>query len=484
MRGQMTRLIVGPFNRVEGDLDVRLEIADGRVREAFVSSGLYRGYEQILEGRPALDALTIVPRICGICSVSQSMAAVAALRSAAGIEAPDNGRYAAALVHAAENLADHLTHSFVFFLPDFARDAYSGHPWHEAAVAAYAAGRGHRAAAVLRLRARLLHVIGLLAGKWPHSLALQVGGTTVPVDAGAKARLLGVLADVRRGLEETVFGAPLERIAGLSDADALAAWAAEAPPTSSDLRFLLMLCDGARLCDLGRCDDAFLSVGAYDVPDGPLCADGLWDGTTRPLPLEALREDVSHAWLSGPPHHPRDGHTIPDPEAADGYTFCKAPRLGGLPAQVGALARQVVDGQPLMRDLVVRHGSTAATRVLARFVEIARLVPAMERWARALKPTQPFMAPTPVLRTGAGVGLVEAARGSLGHWMEIEDGRIRRWQIVAPTTWNFSPRDAAGLPGPLERALVGTPVTDGETVPVAVQHVVRSFDPCMACTVH
>ncbi|HNE02805.1 MAG TPA: nickel-dependent hydrogenase large subunit, partial [Plasticicumulans sp.] len=85
---------------------------------------------------------------------------------------------------------------------------------------------------------------------------------------------------------------------------------------------------------------------------------------------------------------------------------------------------------------------------------------------------------------GSGIGLIEAARGSLGHWLGIDGGRIRHYQIIAPTTWNFSPRSADGVPGPLEQALIGTAVEPGETVPLAVQHVVRSFDPCMSCTVH
>jgi Ni,Fe-hydrogenase I large subunit len=83
-----------------------------------------------------------------------------------------------------------------------------------------------------------------------------------------------------------------------------------------------------------------------------------------------------------------------------------------------------------------------------------------------------------------GVGLVEAARGSLGHWLSVESGRLSHYQIIAPTTWNFSPRDAAGFPGPLEEALVGAAVAPGEDFPLTVQHIVRSFDPCLSCTVH
>ena len=87
----MTRLILGPFNRVEGDLEVTLDIDAGRVREARVNAPMYRGFEQLLNGRDPMDALTIVPRICGICSVSQSVAAAQALADACGVVAPANG---------------------------------------------------------------------------------------------------------------------------------------------------------------------------------------------------------------------------------------------------------------------------------------------------------------------------------------------------------------------------------------------------------
>ena len=63
-------------------------------------------------------------------------------------------------------------------------------------------------------------------------------------------------------------------------------------------------------------------------------------------------------------------------------------------------------------------------------------------------------------------------------------GKIRNYQIIAPTTWNFSPRDSQSIPGALEKALEGAPVLEGEKEPVSVQHIVRSFDPCMVCTVH
>ena len=69
----MSRIVAGPFNRVEGDLEVSLDIENGIIERAEVTTTLYRGFEQILSGRPGLDALVIAPRICGICSVSQSI---------------------------------------------------------------------------------------------------------------------------------------------------------------------------------------------------------------------------------------------------------------------------------------------------------------------------------------------------------------------------------------------------------------------------
>jgi hydrogenase large subunit len=124
-------------------------------------------------------------------------------------------------------------------------------------------------------------------------------------------------------------------------------------------------------------------------------------------------------------------------------------------------------------------------RVIARMLEIACMVPVMEEWVRRIRLGETFCQAVTGLEDGSGIGLVEAARGSLGHWMEVRQGRIYNYQIIAPTTWNFSPRDAAGKPGALEQALVGVQVEENnEGAPVAVQHVVRSFDPCMVCTVH
>ncbi|GEJ55288.1 nickel-dependent hydrogenase large subunit [Anaeromyxobacter diazotrophicus] len=480
----MKRVVVGPFNRVEGDLEVTLDVEGGAVRAARVCSPMYRGFEQLLAGKTPLDALTIVPRVCGICSVAQSAAAARALASAMGLEAPANGRLASDLVRAAESAADHLTHFYLFFMPDFAREAYARRPWFDAVQARFQAVRGSAAAEALEARARLLDLMGLLAGKWPHTLALQPGGTSRAVLPHEKLQLLLTLRAFRAFLERTLYGDALERVAALDDAAALAAWRDARPAGASDFAAFLRVADDLGLERYGRAHDAFMSVGAYGPDGAPWLAPGVYDGALHPLDPASIDEDVSHAWLADDvPRHPAQGVTRPAPDKPGAYTWCKAPRLGGRVVEVGALARQVVAGHPLARDLVARGGGNVLSRVAGRLLELARLVPEMERWVAALAPGEPFCADGALPDEASGVGLVEAARGGLGHWLEVRGGRIHGYQIIAPTTWNFSPRDAGGQPGPLEQALTGLPVGDGEAA-VLVQHVVRSFDPCMVCTVH
>ena len=485
----MSRLVVGPFNRVEGDLEVTLDIADGLVQAARVASPLYRGFEQMLQGKEPFDALVYVPRICGICSVAQSAAAAQALAAAMGIEPPENGRLAANLIQATENVADHLTHFYLFFMPDFAHEAYAGAPWWPQTAARFRAVSGTATNDFLPARARWMGLLGLLAGKWPHTLSLQPGGSTRALGAAERVRLLRLLREFRHFLETVAFGDSLEAFAALSTADELAAWAQTR--AASDVGRFLQLAQALDLRTLGCAGVALMSFGAYENAGaaGRWWPAGVWAGGPALLDPHGITEDVSHAWYAEAERAfaPAVGATVPVAEKAGAYSWCKAPRLGGEVVETGAWARQVIAGHPLARDLAARNGVCGGgveARVVARLLEVARLLPAMERWAEALRPGEPFLVEGELPADGAGVGLIEAARGALGHWLSLRRGRIRNYQIVAPTTWNFSPRDAAGRPGALERALVGIPCAAEEIAPPAVQHVVRSFDPCMVCTVH
>jgi hydrogenase large subunit len=486
----VSRLVVGPFNRVEGDLEVRLDVADGRVQQAEVSAPMYRGFEQMLPGRAPTDALTIVPRICGICSLSQSVAAARALSALAGGSLPDNGVHAINLMSAVENLADHITHFYLFFMADFAGEAYAGRAWHGEVSRRFAAGNGLHARRAIAARARWFTMMGTLGGRWPMSGSVLPGGSTRALDGVEVLRLQALVGEFRAFLEDTLFAAALEEVAGLDSAAALQRWHAR-EPMAGDLRCFLTLAQDLGLEQLGRGPGRYLCHGAYAQPDGtqPIPA-GVWDEAAcrlEPLVLQAVSEDLTHAWLrdeAAAPRHPSQGRTEPQADKPGAYSWNKAPRLDGRVVETGALARQLASGQPLLRDLARREGGNVRSRVVARLVEVACVLPWVEQWLAALQPRAPYHQPCELPAHGQGVGLVEAARGALGHWLAVSDGRIERYQIIAPTSWNFSPRDASGQPGALEAALVGTPVPEGAAQPVAVQHVVRSFDPCMVCTVH
>jgi hydrogenase large subunit len=295
-----------------------------------------------------------------------------------------------------------------------------------------------------------------------------------------------LLAEFRSFLERTLFGDKLEAVAALDSEAALYAWM-ESRARSADFPRFLNIARDLGLQHIGRATDRFISYGAYADGDAAVFKPGLWaDDRLQALDIGAIREDVTSSWMAGDiALAPQEGRTLPQPDKESAYSWCKAPRLSGQVVETGALARQMVAGHPLLRDMVGRHGASVTARVVARMVELALVVPEMETWLSQFLPGDAYCLPSLELENARGVGLIEAARGGLGHWLDVRDGKIYNYQVIAPTTWNFSPRDAAGEPGALEQALVGLEAEEGgNSAPLAVQHVVRSFDPCMVCTVH
>lgn len=107
----------------------------------------------------------------------------------------------------------------------------------------------------------------------------------------------------------------------------------------------------------------------------------------------------------------------------------------------------------------------------------------MAEWVLQIKLDEPVAVGHKIPESAEGMGLWDASRGALGHWISIRNQKIARYQAVVPTTWNASPHDGKNQPGPIEEALLGAPVGDGNN-PFALARIVRSFDPCIACAVH
>jgi len=482
----MSRKIIGPFNRVEGDLEVQLDINNYRVENAWVVSPLYRGFEQILKGKEPLDALVYTPRICGICSVSQSVATAHAIASAQHILPAANGERVTNLILATENIADHLSHFYLFFMPDFAAKVYKDRPWYATIQQRFQAIKGSASKQFLPARADFMQLMGILAGKWPHSLTIQPGGVSKIVSKQDRFQIQKHLFAVRRFAENTLFGDSLENVAAINSRKKLQSWMQKPSIKNSDFALFLDLAKNLELESLGKAYDRFMSYGAYAQQESHLFSRGFWDKNLNKLDISAISEDISHSWMAYQDHpkHPSQGVTVPDAEKKDAYSWCKSPRLDGQVVEVGALARQQVNGHPLIRDLVKHSGGNVQNRIIARMLEVALVIIEMEKWNQQIQLNEPFCIEIPIPEQGVGYGIIEAARGSLGHWIEIKNHRILNYQIVAPTTWNFSPRDENNQAGALEKALINAPLQESENSPISVQHIVRSFDPCMVCTVH
>ncbi len=478
------RKILGPFSRVEGDLEVKIEVSQNRISRAWVNAPLFRGYEQILHGKDPRDSLVYTPRICGICSVSQSVAAAQAIASAQGIKPELNGQLATNLILATENMADHLTHFYLFFMPDFARQCYQHKPWFNETQSRFKAQTGNAVKYLLPARAAFLHLTGILAGKWPHSLAIQPGGTTRSIEPQERIRLSNTITTFRHFLQDYLFGAELEQVASLNNETELLQFADN--HNQFDFARFLTISQDLDLTAQGRSSDNFMSYGAYPQADQHLFNAGVWQQQLEPFNAEDIREDISHSWLNSraTAKHPFQGSTIPDSDESSGYSWCKAPRLKQQVMEVGAISRQLISGHPLIRDLVKQSGANVRNRVVARLLELTLVIPAMEQWVQQIQPGESFCRESSMPQEAQGAGLVEAARGSLGHWLRIKNGRILNYQIIAPTTWNFSPRDGHEQPGALELALQGIEMQDEPAGEAMIQHIIRSFDPCMVCTVH
>lgn len=485
----MSKIVTGPFNRVEGDLEVSLDVDNGKVVSSNVSSPLFRGFEYMLKGRVPSDALVFAPRICGICSVSQSVAAASALAQVYGVKPTENGQKATNIMLANENAADLLTHFYMFFMPDFARDIYQDKPWFNEIHKRFKAVEGSAQKSALKARAEWMKIMGVLAGRWPHTLAIQPGGSSRSISDSETINMLLYTQQLRNFLETHLLGDSLENFLAIDSDKALNNWLEQSNHQQSDIGLFIAIAKDIKLHDLGNISLPLMSYGNYPLDNEQRAfVSGLYEeGQIKHLNTIHITEDTTYSSYNVSetlsPWNERD--IMPDANKAEAYSWCKAPRLDGKAVEVGALSRQLINQQPLVTDLYRQFGSNVYTRIMARLTELATIVTLCEDWLR-----QGFIAGAPYcqvskkLEKSNGIGLVEAARGSLGHWLEVENGVIRNFQVIAPTTWNFSPKDATGQTGALESALVDAPVLEGETDPVSVQHIVRSFDPCMVCTVH
>ena len=504
----MGKIIIDPATRIEGHLKIEAVVENKEVKEARSSGTLFRGLELILRGRDPRDAQRLTQRICGVCPTSHSTAAALNLDSAFGIadKIPDNGRIIRNLILGAAHIADHILHfyhltaldyvdvakiaeyqgnnpalnsikSFIKrgelgpFIPRYEGDYRLPNKVNEQAVAHYVQA--------FDMRRKGQEMLSLFGGKMPHNVGIVPGGVTSIPTIDKITSFLWRLKE----LQEFIDNIYIPDVAAI----------AQAYPD---------------YLEIGHGCGSLLSYGAYELdgkePDLTKRKRLFKPGTTSTnfsfngLRPDKIAEEVKHSWyndsISG--RHPSQGDIILNEEKDGAYSWIKSPRYEGRVYEAGPLARLMVtytSGKPEVKSLL---DSTMAKlsisidamfsvlgRHLARALETKFIADSMADWLLELKPNEPAYVSYELPQEATGMGLTEAARGALSHWIEIKEGKIANYQVITPTSWNASPRDDGEQSGPIEQAITGVKIKD-EANPFEIVRIVRSFDPCLACAVH
>ncbi|MFC2038549.1 nickel-dependent hydrogenase large subunit [Chloroflexota bacterium] len=504
----MSKITIDPISRIEGHLKIETTVEDGVVKDARSTGNLFRGLELILKGRDPRDAQMITQRICGVCPQSHGIAAALNLDSAFGVsdKIPDNARLMRNLIHGTHVAQDNVLHFYHLaaldyvdvtdvakyeggdaalksvkdfiargelgpFAPRYEGDFRLPPEVNQMACAHYVEA--------LDIRRMGHEMVSLLSGKIPHSVGIVPGGVTVTPTVDMITTYLWKLRKLQEFINNTYIPDVLAVAGAYSD-----------------------------YCEIGVGCQNLLSFGAYEI-DGTnpdyTTRKRLFDAGTisadlqpHKLDISKITENVMHSWYenSSSGKHPSEGETKPQFGKEDAYSWVKSPRYDGKVYEVGPLARVAVsyaNGNPEIKQLVdssLAHlGAKPSAlfsvmgRHLARALNAKVLADNCEKWLLELKPGEPTYVEYEIPEQAKGFGITEGSRGALGHWIEIKDYKIENYQCVVPTTWNASPRDDNGNPGPIEQAIMGTKIRDKDN-PVEIVRIVRSFDPCLACAIH
>lgn len=506
------QVVVDPVTRIEGHLKVETVVEDGVVKEARCSGMLFRGIELILKGRDPRDAQIITQRICGVCPQSHGIAAARALDHAFGIkdQIPPNGQLVRCLIQGIHQISDHILHFYHLAALDYVdvaratagldSEALACNPDLASLQSFLARGElgpfvpryegDYRLSEVvnrevclhylkaLEMRRRGHEMVAILGGKIPHSVGVVPGGAVFLPTLDKIAALLWRFREVHNFVDQVYLPDVLQVAEEYSD--------------------YFSIGSGCR---------KLLSYGAYEAPQGQLFREGLVNGAPSrdqtswrdDFDPGRITEEVTSSWyqvIEPGSQEPHQGATVPLPDREGAYSWIKSPRYAGEVREVGPLAHilanyasgdaatvKLVDWALAALKAPVGALYSVMGRHLARALATKLIADQVEGWLLALDPGSPVYQEYQIPEEGWGMGLTEAARGALGHWIRIQGGKIANYQCVVPTTWNASPRDGLGQPGPMEQALIGAPVEDPDN-PWEVVRIIRSFDPCIACAVH
>jgi len=476
------KIKIDPITRIEGHLSIEAVVDDGVVKQACSAGTLFRGFELILQRRDPRDANRLTQRICGVCPTSHATASALCIDDAFGLtdKIPDNGKLIRSLTLGSNFLQSHILHFYHLAALDYV-DAVSAVgdlalfvPRYEGDYRVPAEANAelvNHYLMALDIRRKSQEMLSIFGGKMPHNVGIVPGGVTEKPTEDKITNFLWRLNEIRDFVDNIYIPDVISVAKVYSD-----------------------------YFEIGKGCQRLLAYGAFDSPNGELFKPG---AISEKLDHETfapknITEDVKHSWYadSTSGKNPAQGQTKPEPKKQKAYSFLKAPRYKGKVFELGPLARMVsnyVQGDTKTKELVdsvlgefgasVDALYSVLGRHAARALEAKLVADVMVDWLQALKPGEPAIVENHIPDQAEGIGLTEAPRGALGHWMTIKDKKIDRYQVVTPTAWNASPKDDNDQPGPVEQAIIGTKVKDTDN-PFEIVRIVRSFDPCLACSVH
>jgi hydrogenase large subunit len=477
-----TTVSIDPMTRIEGHLKIEAKVENAKVVEARTEGTLYRGFEQILAGRNPLDAVQITQRFCGVCPTPHAIASSQALENAFGIMPPPNGRVIRNIMQGANYVQSHILHFYHLAALDYTRgpDIPPFLPRYESdyrVPESLAKTLIEHYIQAYQVRLKAHELCAIWAGKMPHMAGIAPGGVTII------PRLDHVTTSLWRLKELTEF------IDNVYIPDVLT--------VAQVYRDYFSIGAGCR---------NLLSFGLFDLDAEPDVSKRkrffpmgrLKNGTPGEVDPGKITEDVESSWYDSRSHlHPSRGESAPNPHKEGAYSWLKAPRYDGDVYEVGPLARvaiayrskaypeitKLVDNALASLQLTPDALYSVMGRHLARALECKVIADEIGAMIMQVKLDEPVCVDHQIPESAEGMGLWDAARGALGHWIEIRNSKIARYQAVVPTTWNASPKDDGGTPGPIEQAMIGETIEDTEN-PFVLARIVRSFDPCIACAVH
>ncbi|EYE89116.1 Ni/Fe hydrogenase [Fervidicella metallireducens AeB] len=453
------KIIIDPITRMSGFLELDVETKDNVVTNAKTSGLLYRGFEKMLKGRSPFDAIYFTERICGICSTAHSTASTLALEEALNVKVTLNDMYLRDLIHGFEFIQNHIRHIYNFIIPDYVKipdiRPISPQPYKDYRLPERLNARVSRNYVRSIEFSRLGHQgLATLGGKAPHNHGIFVGGVTVNIDSYKISQVKSIIDQIK-GFVNTDM---------LEDVNTLAEYYPD-------------------YFKKGISYSNYMSFGVFDKYTDPeliyVKPGVMIEGKKYYFDKNKITENIRYSWYVRELETTKPGIEIQDDinlSKQNAYTFIKAPRYGGLPMQVGPLARLMLTGE-------YTNGASCMDRNVARALETKKVLDIMGNIAARVEIKDNNQQVYNIPDSSIGSGLIDTTRGSLAHFVSIENKVIKNYDIITPTGWNLSPMDENGVHGAGEMALINSKIDDIEN-PIELGRIIRSFDPCVSCATH